>query len=236
MQPANSAYDPFQRDYFYPKDGDETSEQLSQSDSLLYAHSGPLFTDYDVQYELDEPPLPTHSLLESYLEAESKTYGMILPPAYPPQGPSTALYGNPFAYNLHTILEESENESSLQTVSSLTSSTPPHSSFEPYDVSTSNTVHAHHFSIVHHHHLERGMPLERSHDEGDAHSVSSLSQANEEEEELEPDTHQPDNLSSRLERYFTSSLLYSPHSPKHPPTSTCSCRPLVSSLRSTVAY
>lgn len=69
---------------------------------------------------------------------DAKTYGLMLPPYHHfkqlsgnqshqmhPQFQMIQhpyMYGNPFSYNLHTIIEESENESSLQTLSSVTSS------------------------------------------------------------------------------------------------------------------
>ncbi len=49
------------------------------------------------------------------------------------------MYGNPFSYNLHTIIEESENESSLQTLSSVTSSNFQSLTFDPQLNSTSSS-------------------------------------------------------------------------------------------------
>ena len=154
----------FPMDHVNVIDGEQNDGQTSLE---MHDESVQLFGQY-IHHEpygmVDDEMRDSQSCLpELDIVSDAKTYGLMLPPSYhhhqqlqqqqqqqlhqqhhqhhphQQQYGMSHLYGNPFSYNLHTIVEESENESSLQTLSSLTSST-LQSSFEPYDVNGTSTA------------------------------------------------------------------------------------------------
>uniref|UniRef100_A0A6P6YB69 Homeobox protein 2-like n=1 Tax=Dermatophagoides pteronyssinus TaxID=6956 RepID=A0A6P6YB69_DERPT len=106
----DNSYHPIQ--YFYDEDDDDDN-QLTDNNNLIQLDSTISI------YQNDEH--------QTDILTDARTYGL---QTFLPQQQQQiqqhiltngSIYGNPLVYSLHTIYEESENESSLQTLSSITS-------------------------------------------------------------------------------------------------------------------
>lgn len=149
--PNNVLYHHHQQQHYTVEEGDEEGEMDEGEEGLEYFSSGPSSGGGGVIGEND---------VNLDMVADAKTYGLMLPPYhhFKQMAPSNSqqqqqqlhpqfqmiqhpyMYGNPFSYNLHTIIEESENESSLQTLSSVTSSNFQSLQFDhPHQLSSNNS-------------------------------------------------------------------------------------------------
>ncbi|KAH9399711.1 hypothetical protein TYRP_017703, partial [Tyrophagus putrescentiae] len=222
--PNNVLYHHHQQQHYTVEEGDEEGEMDEGEEGLEYFSSGPSSGGGGVIGEND---------VNLDMVADAKTYGLMLPPYhhFKQMAPSNSqqqqqqlhpqfqmiqhpyMYGNPFSYNLHTIIEESENESSLQTLSSVTSSNFQSLQFDhPHQLSSNNS------SQTPEERTDNEEEEEEEEDEDETFQVVTANTNLSElvsEDRLQNTASEPDSTTSKLERYFTSSLLEANGSNKH---------------------